>query len=488
MTEQSEKNILILKKISREAMIEKGLEPDFPPEVLNEVANIDEKSGIIAQEIKDLRHLLWCSIDNDDSKDLDQLSFGELLDDGNAKILVAIADVDALVKKGSEIDIHASKNTTSVYTSVQIFPMLPEKLSTNLSSLNFNEDRLAMVFEMIVDQEGIIIDSKIYNAIVHNYAKLAYNSVSKWLEKKEDIPENIKKVEGLAENIFLQYSVAKKLRLRRFMNGALNFDTKRPRAYIEGDNLKLASDDRNRAKELIEDLMIAVNGVSARFLESKGFPSVRRVVRTPKRWNRIVELALKNNYKLPEESNSKALDEFLIWSKKNNSENFAELSLSIIKLLGPGEYVIEKPEDEKMGHFGLAVKDYSHSTAPNRRYPDIITQRLLKAALKDKSNPYTEEELKRLAEHCTLSENAAKKVERKVEKSSFILFLETKIGQEFKAIVTGKASKGMWVKLMYPPVEGKLVKHYSDIDIGDKINVKLIDTDVEKGFIDFVEI
>lgn len=487
MKEPENNNISILKKIAKNAMIEKGLEPDFSQEVLNELLTI-ESNIVIDENIKDLRHLLWCSIDNDDSKDLDQLSVGELLTDGNVKVYVAIADVDAYVHKGSAIDKHASKNTTTVYTAAQIFSMIPTKLSTDLTSLNYNEDRAAMIFEMTIDKDGMIVGSDIYSGLVHNYAKLAYGSVSNWLENKEDIPDNIKKVTGLSENILLQYNIAKKLRDRRFINGALNFDSKKPRAYIDNGNLKIASDQRNKAKELIEDLMIAVNGVSARFLESKNFPSVRRVVRTPKRWNRIVELALKQNYKLPDEPDSKALDDFLIWSKKNNSQGFSELSLSIVKLLGPGEYIMEKPKENKIGHFGLAVRDYSHSTAPNRRYPDIITQRLLKAALKGFPNPYSEEELKNLAEHCTQSENSAKKVERQVEKSSFILFLENKIGQEFKSIVTGKSSKGIWVKLLYPPVEGKLIKYFSDIDVGDKIRVKLVDTDIEKGFIDFVEV
>lgn len=483
------KNTEILRRIARNAMLEKGLEPDFPQEVLQELSIICEKEPV-ENISKDLRHLLWCSIDNHDSRDLDQLSVGEYIDENNTKILVAIADVDSYVKKDSQIDIHASKNTATVYTSAQIFPMIPEKLSTDLTSLGFNEDREAIVFEMIIDKEGYITHSDIYRAWVHNYAKLDYISVSKWIDGKEAIPEALAKVKGLDENILLQYNTAKKLRLRRNLNGALNFETKKPRAFVdENYNLRLSEDERNKSKEMIEDLMIAVNGISARFLDNKDFPSVRRVVRTPKRWNRIVELALKQNYTLPEEANPKALDEFLIWSKRNNSENFAELSLSIIKLLGPGEYIIEKPKEDKLGHFGLAVKDYSHSTAPNRRYPDIITQRLLKSAMDNKNIPYTEDELNSLAEHCTFSENMIKKVERQVEKSAFILFLESKLNHEFKAIVTGENSKGIWVKLLYPPVEGKLVKKISnDLDIGDKIKVRLIDTDVERGFIDFAEV
>ena len=485
----NESSILILQKIARKAMLERGLIPDFPPEVIREINLITQPAMERGKSIIDLRNLLWCSIDNDNSRDLDQLTVAVNTPDGITKMLVAIADVDVLVKKNSALDIHASHNTTSIYTSVQIFPMLPEKLSTDFTSLNYNSDRLSMVFEMIIAQDGSIQSANIYRALVHNHAKLAYNSVSAWLEGKSFIPEAIKKVKGLDENIRQQYGIAQKLRSFRNSNGALNFDRKKSTPIFEDNKLQFIESEKNTSsKDMIEDFMIAVNGVSARYLASKNFPSIRRVVRTPKRWNRIVELASLQQYDLPEEPNSKSLDDFLIWSKTNDPEHFPDLSLSIIKLLGPGEYVVEVPGDASMGHFGLAVKDYSHSTAPNRRYPDIITQRLLKSAISgDLTSPYTNQELIAFAEHCTDAENSSKKVERQVEKSTYILLLESRIGEEFEAIITGLSGKGSWIRLLNPPVEGKLMSATKGIDVGDKLKVVLVNTDIERGFIDFEE-
>ncbi len=367
--------------------------------------------------------------------------------------------------------------------------MLPERLSTDLTSLNYDCDRLSIVIDMNVAEDGTIKDSDVYRALVHNYAKLAYNSVSAWLDGNGQIPDEISAVNKLDENIKQQYLISQKLKAYRRKNGALDFETIKARPNFENGKVKdLEIEKSNSSKNMIEDFMIAANGVTARYLESKNFPSLRRVVRTPKRWDRIVELAAKQNYKLSEQPDSKSLEQFLEISKKNDPIHFPDISLSIIKLLGPGEYVVEIPKAQSVGHFGLAVKDYSHSTAPNRRYPDIITQRLLKAAMSDNSIPYNNEELESLAKHCTESENLAKKVERQVEKSANISLLESKIGQKFDAIVTGSSNKGTWIRLIYPPIEGKLVNPSKNTDVGDKIHVQLIHTDVERGFIDFKDL
>lgn len=479
---------IILQKIAREAMINKGFIPDFSAEVINELNNLKNPLENI-EEVQDLRNLLWCSIDNDDSRDLDQISVAVPDQNNNIKILVAIADVDSYVKKDSAIDRQARHNTTTVYTSAEIFSMLPEKLSTDLTSLNYDTDRLAIVFEMSIDEGGSVTQSDIYRGLVRNYSKLEYNGTSRWLDKNEEAPESIKAIKGLEENIRLQYVASLRLKKLRDSKGALKFERIQSRPIFNGDKLEMIKIEKtNSSKEMIENFMVSVNGISARYLNSKNFPSVRRVVRTPKRWNRIVEIAKSQGYTLTEEPDSKELDNFLIWSKAKDSSQFADLSLSIIKLLGPGEYVVEIPGGETLGHFALGVKDYSHSTAPNRRYPDVLTQRLLKACMSDKDIPYHNEELADIAHHCTEMENLSKKVERQVEKSTYIILLETKIGQEFEAIVTGASNKATWVRLMDPPVEGRLINPSRDIDVGDKMIVKLIDTDLEKGYIDFQEL
>jgi exoribonuclease-2 len=402
------------------------------------------------------------------------------------KMLVAIADVDAIVKNGSAIDEHARHNTTSVYTAAEIFPMLPERLSTNLSSLNFNEVRLAIIIEMVVGADGSLQDSNIYRAWVYNHAKLAYNSLAAWLEGDGAIPEALAAVNGLEENLRLQDKVTHRMKYLRHVHGALSLETIEAKPVFDGDQIRtLEVEEKNRAKEIIEDFMIAANGVTARYLSANKFPSIRRVVSTPKRWERIVEIANEHGSQLPEMPDSKALEEFLIKEKAADPLRFPDLSLAVIKLLGNGEYVAELPEGNAPGHFGLAVKDYAHSTAPNRRYPDLLTQRLLKAALAGQPVPYKKDALDILAAHCTEAEDAATKVERQVEKSAAALLLESRIGEQFEAIVTGASEKGTWVRLLSQPVEGKLVQGFNDIDVGDRIRVQLIDTDVERGYIDF---
>jgi VacB/RNase II family 3'-5' exoribonuclease len=479
-------NRAILQNIARKAMTDRGLEPDFPSSVAAELSKITLPATSKTSLAKDLRDKLWCSIDNTASRDLDQLSLAEQLPENKVRIFVAIADVDALVAKQSQIDNHASMNTTSVYTVASIFPMLPEKLSTDLTSLSFDTDRISIVVEMVIDADGSIEQSDVYSAVVHNWAKLAYNSVGAWLEGTGPIPSEISRVAGLAENIKLQDQVAQKLKDLRYLHGALDFETIEAVPVFEGDTLsEMKVEKKNRAKDLIEDFMIAANGATARFLTGKNFPSIRRVVRVPKQWDRIVELASEHGFTLPAVADSKSLSEYLKFFKQKEPLHFADMSLSVLKLLGPGEYVMEIAGAETEGHFGLAVKDYAHSTAPNRRFPDLVTQRLLKSAISGKPVPYQLEQLTQIATHCTQKEDDVKKVERQVEKAANAILLESRIGEVFDAIVTGASPKGTWVRIFHPNVEGKLVKGYKNLKVGQKLKVRLIQINVEAGFIDF---
>jgi len=467
-------------------MLQRGLLPDFSSEALAELGRIQAPASMEGEQVRDLRDLLWASIDNDDSRDLDQLTVAEAMPGDKIKILVAVADVDALVKKGSAIDKHARHNTTSVYTAGRIFPMLPEKLSTNLTSLNFDEERLAIVVEMVIGSDGSLMDSDIYRARVRNHAKLAYNSVAAWLEGNGILPEAVAAVKGLEENLRLQDKAAQGLKNLRHVEGALSFETIEARPVFDGDEIRdLEIEKKNRAKEIIEDFMIGVNGVTARYLSSRKIPSIRRIVRTPKRWERIVGLADEQGYKLPDAPDSKALEEFLTKEKAVDPVGFPDLSLAVIKLMGTGEYVAELPGETAPGHFGLAVRDYTHSTAPNRRYPDLITQRLLKAAIEGSPLPYSNDELEALAKHCTEEEDTANKVERQVGKSAAAMLLEHRIGEQFDAIVTGAAEKGTWARLLTIPVEGKVVHGFEGLDVGNRIRVELTFVDVDRGFIDF---
>jgi VacB/RNase II family 3'-5' exoribonuclease len=475
----------ILQTLAHKAMCERGLLPDFSAEASAEIARLNAPQPG-NDGLRDLRNLLWASIDNDDSKDLDQLTVADFLPGGNAKVLVAVADVNAVIEGLAAIDDHARHNTTSVYTAAEVFPMLPERLSTDITSLGHAMDRQALVVDMVVSSDGTVQDSTIYRAWVRNQAKLAYNSVAAWLEGGL-APTALAAVSGLDENLRLQDKAAQSLRGLRHRHGALTFDTIQGRVRFDGDEVRdLEVEKTNRAKQLIEDFMVAVNCVVANFLEEKRFPCIRRVVRTPKRWSRIVDIAQQHRCKLPSEPDSRALNDFLNQQKAADPQRFPDLSLAVIKLLGPGEYVAEMPgHTQSMGHFGLAVEHYSHSTAPNRRYPDIITQRLLKAALSGKPVPYAAKDLEALALHCTQQEDAARKVERQVAKSAAAMLLQLKIGQRFDAIVTGAAEKGTWVRVLNPPVEGKLVRGADGVDVGQKIQVELRHTDVERGFIDF---
>jgi len=489
MNAADRKHHTILERIARRVMLERGLLPDFSAEALAELATIQTPAAVIGYQIPDLRSLPWASIDNDDSRDLDQLTVAEAATGDSVKIFVAVADVDSLVRDGSAIDAHARHNTTSIYTAAQIFPMLPEKLSTGLTSLNFREDRLALVAEMVIGAEGALQSSDIYQAIVRNYAKLAYNAVAAWLEGKGPVPEAIAAVKGLDENLRMQDCAAQSMKNFRHVHGALSFETIRAKTIFDNDEIReLEIDRKNRAKDIIEDFMIAANGIIARYLSSKEIPSIRRIVRTPRRWDRIVEIGSEHGYVLPDAPDARALEKFLTRQKAADPLRFPDLSLVIIKLMGSGEYIAEVPGEAAPGHFALAVSDYTHSTAPNRRYPDLVTQRLLKAALAGKPLPYSNDDLEELAKHCTEEENVVKKVERQVDKSAAALLLESRIGEKFDAIVTGASEKGTWARLLTMPVEGRLVHGFQGADVGHRIRVKLISTDVDRGFIDFKKV
>jgi len=479
-----------LRRIARRAMLERGLAPDFSPEALRQIAALQPPRtplpGGGGTAVRDLRGLLWSSIDNDDSRDLDQIEVVEPLAGGAARVLIGVADVDALVERDSPVDAHANRNTTSVYTAAQTFPMLPERLSTDLTSLAPDGDRLALVVELTVSAEGAVTGADVYRAWVRNHAQLAYDGVGSWLAGTGAPPARLASVPGLDAQLRRQDEIAARLQSLRRTQGALELETGEARAVFEGGVLTdLRAEEKNRAKQIIEDFMIAANGAVARFLAAKSFPSLRRVLRAPERWGRIVALAASLGGKLPESADATALDAFLRSRRAADPSGFADLSLAVVKLLGRGEYVAEQPGERGPGHFALAVLDYAHSTAPNRRFPDLITHRLVKAALAGRPPPYGRQELEALAEHCTQQEGNAAKVERRVRKSAAALLLAPRIGEQFQAVVTGVNDDGVWVRIAQPMAEGKLVRGAEALDVGDCIEVELVQTDVDRGFVDF---
>jgi exoribonuclease-2 len=474
-----------LAMLAADAMRERGLKPEFSAEALHQLDRIDGPSDEGGAAIADLSALLWCSIDNDDSRDLDQLTVAEPLADGGVRVRVAIADVDTLVGKDTPIDQHARTNTTSVYTSARIFPMLPERLSTDWTSLNPGESRLAVVTEMSFDGAGNLLRSQVQRARVYNHAQLAYDSVAAWIDGDGPLPPAAAAVPGLDEQLRLQDGIAQQLRARRREQGALDFQTFQPKAVFDGDRVvEIRQQLQNRARQLIEEFMVAANGVAATFLAGQRRASLRRVVRSPERWARIAEVAAEHGATLPPDPDARALQAFLAEQRRRDPLRFPDLSLVIVKLMGSGEYVVEVPGREPLGHFGLSVRDYSHSTAPNRRYPDLITQRLLKAALAGAKAPYAHAELDHLALHCTQQEDAADKVERQMRKSEAAMLLEHQLGRRFDGVVTGVAKGNRWVRVFDPPAEG-LLRTNRAVRVGDKLRVKLVSTNVERGFIDF---
>jgi VacB/RNase II family 3'-5' exoribonuclease len=479
----------LLRDIARRAMIERGFEPGYSPAAEAQVRAMSDagpaKAGHYTSDRRDLRHLLWCSIDNDDSRDLDQLSVAETRN-GATAILIAIADVDALVPCDSPVDRHAQANTTSVYTPAEVFAMLPERLSTDLTSLNEGEDRPAVVVDMTMNGDGDIASADVYLATVRNRAKLAYPSVGAWLEGHAPPPPQLAAVNGLEDNLRIQDAAARGLKESRHRRGALTLDTVEGRPVFDGDNvLDVTATARSGASELIEDFMIAANTSTAKFLESHGFSSLRRIVRMPERWPRIVSLAAESGTQLPPAPDGRALEQWLLAQRGRDPERFADLSLSVIKLLGRGEYVVEEPNEPTPDHFGLAVDDYGHSTAPNRRFADLVTQRLIKAALMRRDPPYTHEALGAIAARCMEREDAANRVERQVRKAAAAMVLQRRIGDVFDAVVTGSSPKGTWVRVKHPIVEGKLDVLADAVQVGDRLRVRLTRVDPPKGFIDF---
>jgi VacB/RNase II family 3'-5' exoribonuclease len=476
-----------LKAIAKQVMIEHGFEPDFPSGVPEQLAALRGSPPHVAAggDVRDLRGLLWSSIDNDTSRDLDQIEVAERLSDGSVKILIGIADVDAFAPKQTPIDQHAARETTTVYAGVRNFPMLPEELSTGQTSLLEDQDRLSVVIEFVVDGSGgVIQSSSLYRAVVRNKAQLQYNSVGGWLESSTAAPPRVSASSDLQAQIKLQDEIAQKLKDQRHQHGALSLQTDELHPLVLNEKvIDVVKQQKNRATELIEDFMVAANGVVARFLEDVS--SLRRIVRTPERWDRIVQLAATRGARLPAQPDSKALNDFLLKQKAADPDHFADVSLVVIKLIGPGEYVLERAGEVAPGHFGLAVQDYTHSTAPNRRFADVVTQRLIKAKLSGQRNPYTESELTEIAANCTQKEDAARKVEREMTKRLAAVAMGRRIGEIFDSVVTGVTPRGTFVRALQAHVEGLLIQGGPGLDVGDKLRVKLVRTDVEKGYIDF---
>jgi VacB/RNase II family 3'-5' exoribonuclease len=474
-----------LAALAAAAMRERGLAPEFPDAALDQAAALTTAPTRPTEPVRDMRDLPWCSIDNDDSRDLDQLSVADPLSNGRVRVLVAVADVDVAVPRESPIDRHAAVNTTSVYTPARVFPMLPPHLSTDLTSLNADADRLAVVVAYVVTADGSVEADDVYGARVRNHAHLVYDEIDAYLAGRGPLPPHAT-APGMREQLELQDRVAQALTRRRHELGALDFDLVETRVRFEGETLRdLEPEVPNRAKSLIENLMIAANGVVARFLDAHGSPSIRRVVQAPERWERIVAIASGLGHQLPPTPDSVALAQFLQARKQIAPDDFAELSHAVIRLVGAGEYLVDTPDRDAPGHFALAVKDYAHSTAPNRRYSDLLTQRLLKAVLRGESSPYSVDELTRLARLCTRREDDANRVERQVRKSAAAMVVAGRIGHRFDAIVTGASNKGTYVRTLAPHIEGRVVHGEQGLDVGDRISVQLQAVDVQRGFIDF---
>jgi exoribonuclease-2 len=475
---------------ARQEMIDEGFHPDFPPGVDEQVRSIAARAASTpASSPRDLRSLLWSSIDNDTSRDLDQAEVAERVA-GGIRILIAIADVAEALAMASPIDQHASDQTTSVYTGIRTFAMLPEQLSTDLTSLNESADRLAMVVDMVVGSDGAISSPSIYPALVRNQAQLTYNGVGPWLEGKglegtAAPPPKVAASAALEAQLKLQDEAAQILLDERHRLGALSIDRVEAEAVItDGEVQGINTRQKNRASELIENFMVAANGVMARTLMDAGVSSIRRVVKTPERWPRIVELAARYGETLPATPDSGALNQFLQRRKAADAMHYADVSLAVVKLMGPGEYVLARPGDPPQGHFALAAHDYTHSTAPNRRFADTVTQRLIQAVLAKAPCPYSDQQLDAIARNCTLKEDAARKVERVMGKRIAAVALRNRIGETFRAVVTGVTPKGTFVRVLNPPAEGILI-HAQGVDVGDQLQVKLVSTDPRRGYIDF---
>lgn len=468
----------------RRILVENGFDPDLTPDAKRQVDSIKAPAAGVG-DVRDLRHLPWSSIDNTESRDLDQVEIAESLDHGAIRLVVGIADVDSLVPRDSPVDAHARENCTSVYAGVAVYPMLPDRLSTDLTSLVEGQDRLAIGIETVVDASGNVADIAVYRCVVRNQAKLAYDEIGAWLDGG-GIPKKLEGNQPIIDQLKLQREASERLKAERERNGALELDTIEATPVAkDGRIVDLALVRKNKARDLIEDFMIASNVTIATFLEASGRSGIRRVVREPERWSRIVQLAEKFGATLPAEPDAFALAQFLKAQRAADPDRFPDLSLSIVKLLGPGLYALDLPGKDPGGHFSLATHDYSHATAPNRRYADLITQRLVKATLARSAAPYSDTDLSAVAQRCTEREDAARKVERQVRKTAAALLLADRIGQTFDGIVTGVTPKGTFVRTFHPPAEGRVMRGQEGMDVGEKVRVKLLSTEPEKGFIDF---
>lgn len=482
-----------LRATAKQVMEENGFEAGFSAAVIAEVQQIHEPSPTsLPSGIRDLRNLPWTSIDNRESRDLDQVEVSTRNPDGSIRVSVGVADVATLVHLGSAADGHAATNTTSVYTGVATFPMLPERLSTDLTSLNQGEDRYAVVISFDVATDGSLGKPDVYRALIHNRAKLTYDEVGAWLEGDGPVPSALASSTELADQVRMQDEAAQRLRAARQQGGALNFESVEAQpVVVDGKVVDLAVVKRNRARDLIEDFMVAANRSVAKYLLEHGSPSLRRVVREPRRWDRIVKIAAELGEILPDRPDSAALGQFMARRRELDPEHFPDLSLSIVKLLGPGVYVLERRGEQPtadVGHFGLAVADYVHSTAPNRRFADLVTQRMLYAVQMRVEQPYSDPQLEEIAARCTERADAARKVERTVRKIAGAVMMADRIGDSFAAVITAAERKGTYARLLNPPVEGRVMSGAEDLDVGDTVRLKLVGVDAARGFIDFAHV
>ncbi len=492
---------------------EAGFRPEFGPDVEEQLAEIQSEQGKapLPKGFDDLRALGWSSVDNDTSRDLDQIEVAERVP-GGIHIRVAIGDVAALVGRDSPIDKHAAAQTQTLYTAVRNFPMLPLELSAGLTSLNENADRLAVVMSFTVAQNGELQDEAVTRALVRNRAQLAYSRVGPWLDEAStgkasgdtaelrsdsahaDSPAGIKATpslgsDWLASQLKLQDEATQALHAARIAAGALEFQRSEAQPMLADGQVKdIHEVSQNRAMHLIEDLMIAANGVMARTLRKAGRSGLQRVVRVPQRWDRIVALAAQHGGDLPANPDSVALNNFLTEQRRIDPDHYADLAVGVIKLMGAGEYMLMRPDDDPTGHFGLAARDYTHSTAPNRRFPDLVTQRILHAMLDDAPAPYSDQELAATATHCNEADKQLRKIERAMEKRVAAVALAHRIGEVFRGVVTGASDKGVYVRVIQPPFEGRVVQNADGLDVGDRVQVQLLHTDPVRAFIDLARV
>ncbi len=517
-----------LAQAALDEMHEAGFKPEFGPGVAEQVNEIrEELRKEFAKEapgsgVPDLRELAWSSIDNDTSRDLDQIEVAERVADG-IRIHVAIGDVASAVEKDSPIDQHAKAQTQTIYTAVKNFPMLPLELSAGMTSLNENGDRMAVMMSFTVGANGEMSDEQISRAWVRNRAQLAYSRVGPFIDahaaaSTSAVGVTMQDVEALrsdsarasedadgpaftetsesrelagaiADQLLMQATATQRLHRARIQNGALEFHRGETEPVIaDGRVVSVHDVIQNQAMYLIEDLMVAANGVMARALRKGKRSGLQRVVKVPQRWERIVALAMEHKWELPANPDSVALNNFLAHMRDTDADHYPDLAVAVIKLMGPGEYMVMTPDDDPTGHFGLAVRDYTHSTAPNRRYPDMVTQRVLHAMMEGAPPPYSDGDLAAIATHCNEADKALRKIDRAMQKRVAAVAMAHRIGEIFRGVVTGASEKGVYVRVIDPPFEGRVIQNFDGLDVGDRVSVKLLHTDPARAFIDFAKV